>query len=56
MKRAGLRAIGIGALLTVGLIAMEVRAGENEQGCTLATLKGQYLFSGSGTLFPQRLG
>ena len=48
MKRAGLRAIGIGALLTVGLIAMEVRAGENEQGCTLATLKGQYLFSGIG--------
>jgi len=56
LKRAGLRAIGIGALLTVGLIAMEVRAGENEQGCTLATLKGQYLFSGSGTLFPPAFG
>jgi hypothetical protein len=31
-------------------------AGENEGKCTLATLNGQYLFAGSGTLFPPAFG
>ena len=56
MKRAGLRAIGIGALVTVGLTAIEASAGENERGCTLATLHGQYLFAGPATLFPPSFG
>ena len=50
MKRAGLWATGIAALALAGPIA--THAGENEGRCTLATLNGQYLFNGSGTLFP----
>jgi len=56
MKRAGLWAIGIGALVSAELLAMEAYAGENEGKCTLATLNGQYLFNGSGTLFPPAFG
>lgn len=59
MKRAGLWAIGIGALVGVGPFTMEQGyTGENEQPtkCTLATLKGQYLFSGPATLFPPAFG
>ena len=56
MKRAGLWTIGIGALVTVGLTAIEASAGENERGCTLATLHGQYLFAGPATLFPPSFG
>src|SRR6516162_9932000 len=57
MKRAGRWAIGIAALATVGpLAAAAVYAGENERGCTLATLNGQYLFNGTGTLFPPAFG
>jgi len=50
MKRAGLWATGIAALALAGPIATHAR--ENEGRCTLATLNGQYLFNGSGTLFP----
>jgi hypothetical protein len=57
MKRVGLWAIGIGALVSMGPPAMEqAYAGENEGRCTLATLNGQYLFNGSGTLFPPAFG
>lgn len=53
MKRAGLWAIGVGVLMGVALGAVErAYAGENAQGCTLSTLHGQYMFAGSGTLFP----
>jgi len=54
MKRL---AIGIGALVSLGLLAVAPGyAGENEGKCTLATLNGQYLFNGSGTLFPPAFG
>jgi hypothetical protein len=57
MKRAALWAIGIGALVSTGPLAMEQGyAGEHERGCTLATLDGQYLFSSSGPLFPPAFG
>jgi hypothetical protein len=57
MKRVGLWAIGIGALVSMGPPAMEqAYAEENEGRCTLATLNGQYLFNGSGTLFPPAFG
>ena len=56
MKRGGLWAIGFGTLVTTGLFVAEARAGENERACTLATLDGQYLFGGSGTLFPPAFG
>jgi hypothetical protein len=55
MKRAGLWAIGIGALAGASLITMEpAYAGENDRPtrCTLATLNGQYLFGGTGMLLP----
>ncbi|MBV8505092.1 MAG: hypothetical protein JOZ11_04700 [Alphaproteobacteria bacterium] len=57
MKRAGLWAIGIVALASRGPLAVEeAYAGENEGKCTLATLNGQYLFNGTGTLFPPAFG
>jgi hypothetical protein len=57
MKHAGLWAIGIGVLVSVGPLAVEQGyAGENEGKCTLATLNGQYLFNGTGTLFPPAFG
>ena len=53
MKRAGLWAIGVGVLVSMGPLAVpEAYAGENEGKCTLATLNGQYLFAGSGMLLP----
>jgi hypothetical protein len=59
MKRVGLWAIGMGALVTVGALAVERGyADENDQPakCTLATLKGQYLGHANGTLFPPAFG
>jgi hypothetical protein len=59
MKRAGLWAIGIGALVGAGLLPMgRAYAGEGDHPtrCTLATLNGQYLFNGTGTLFPPAFG
>ena len=53
MKRAGLWAIGIGVLVSMGPLAVpEGYAGESEGRCTLATLNGQYLFAGSRMLLP----
>jgi hypothetical protein len=55
MKRAGLWAIAVGAVAGAGLVAInQANAGEKDHPtkCTLATLNGQYLFTGSGTLFP----
>lgn len=40
MKRAGLWAIGIVALASVGPLGEEGYAGESQGGCTLATLRG----------------
>ena len=57
MKRAGLWAIGIGVLVSAGSLAVEQGyAGDHEGKCTLATLKGQYLFAGSAMLFPPAFG
>ena len=53
MKRIGLWAIGIAGLISLGALGIEQGyAGENDRGCNLATLNGQYLFNGTGTLFP----
>ena len=59
MQRVGLWTIGIGLFLTVGLLTVEPGyAGEKEHAptCTLATLKGRYLFADSGTLLPPAFG
>ena len=59
MKSVGLWAAGIGALASVGLLTVEQGfADENDRAtkCTPATLKGRYLFAGSGTLFPPAFG
>jgi len=49
MKRVGLWALGIGLVVTVGLLTVAPGyAEENDDTptCTLATLKGRYLFGG----------
>jgi hypothetical protein len=48
MKRARLWAIGIVALASVGPLVEQGYAGESEGGCTLATLRGLYMFAQSG--------
>ena len=55
MKRVGLWAIGIGLVVTVGLLTVEQGyAKEEDHGptCTLKTLEGRYLFGGITTLLP----
>lgn len=48
MKRAGLWAIGIVALTSVGPLGEQGYAGQSQGGCTLATLRGLYMFAQSG--------
>jgi hypothetical protein len=48
MKRAGLWAVGIVALASVGPLVKQGYAGESRGGCTLATLRGLYMFAQSG--------
>lgn len=49
MKRRGLWAVGIGALLGAGLMAVDqASAGQHDARCSLATLKGLYMFAQSG--------
>jgi hypothetical protein len=55
MRRIGLCAIGIGVLVSMGLLTVgQGYADENdrETKCTLATLKGRYLFAGTSTTVP----
>jgi hypothetical protein len=54
MKRAGLSAIAVGMVVSIGM--EQGYAGERVEKCTLATLNGQYLFAESGTLFPPGFG
>jgi hypothetical protein len=59
MKRVGLWAVGIGVLVSVGLLSVaQGYAGDNDGAtkCSLKTLKGRYLFTSSGTIFPPTLG
>ena len=55
MKRIGLWATGIGVLISVGLFTVEhgyTEEKEHAKTCTLATLKGRYLFTSNSTAFP----
>jgi hypothetical protein len=55
MKRIGLWAVGIAVLASVGLLTLaQGFADEREHAttCSLATLKGRYLFAASWTQFP----
>jgi hypothetical protein len=59
MKRVGLCTFGIGVLVSFGLLTLDQGlAGENDGStkCSLATLKGRYLFAGSGTALPPAFG
>jgi hypothetical protein len=59
MKRTGLWATGIGVFLSVGLLTVEqgyTEEKEHATTCTLATLKGRYLFVVNGTYFPPAAG
>ena len=54
MKRIGLLAVGIGVLATAGLVSVEQAfAGDGAPKCSVATLKGRYLFSAPGIIFPE---
>jgi hypothetical protein len=58
MKRIGLWAAGIGVLISVGLLTVgQGYAEEKEHAttCTLATLKGRYLYAVTGADFPPRV-
>jgi len=55
MKRVGLWAMKIGLMICVGIGAVELGyADEREHAttCSLATVKGRYLFATSGMIFP----
>jgi len=56
MKQVGLWAVGIGVLASVGLLTVEQGFADSGAKCTLATLKGRYLFAAHGTLFPPAFG
>ena len=59
MKSVGLWAMKIGLMICVGIGAVELGyADEREHAtkCTLATLKGRYLFVVNGTYFPPAAG
>jgi hypothetical protein len=53
LKRMGLWVIGTGVLIGVGLLTVERGYADDTDTtrCTLATLKGQYLFADQGTVF-----
>jgi hypothetical protein len=54
-KPIGLRAIGMGLLISVGLLTAGQGYSEEKEHatkCTLATLQGRYLFVVNGTFFP----
>jgi hypothetical protein len=60
MKRVGLWALGIGVLISVGLLTVAHGFADENDGatrCTVKTLKGRYLFGGgSAMLFPPAFG
>jgi hypothetical protein len=59
MKRVSVWAIGIGLVVTVGLLTVAQGGAEKKDDtptCTLATLKGRYLFGGIATLLPPAFG
>jgi hypothetical protein len=57
LKRAGLWAIGIGVLASVGLVSVEQAfAGDGAPKCSVATLKGRYLFAAPTILFAPAFG
>ena len=59
MKRVSLWRIGIGLVITVGLLTVEpgyAEKKEHEPTCTLATLQGRYLSTFSGFLVPPTPG
>ena len=60
MKRVRLWVVGIGVLASVALLAPKQGFANEKDGapkCTLATLKGRYLFGGgTATLFPPAFG
>ena len=59
MKRVGAWAVGIGLVVAVGLLTVGqgYAKDKHDKGtCSLATLKGRYLFASTGTLLPPAFG
>jgi hypothetical protein len=56
MTRIGLCAIGVGALVLARLVTAAPALAGDKPKCSLATLKGQYMVSAQGMLFPPAFG
>jgi len=59
MKRVGLWAVGVGLVVTVGLLTVGqgyAKDKDHVPTCSLATLKGRYLFASTGTILPPAFG
>ena len=57
MRRGSLWTTGIGTILSIGLLVGErAYAGDAVRGCGLETLRGQYIASTTGTVFPPAFG
>ena len=59
MKRVSLGMIGIGLVVTMGLLTVKHGYAEEKDHaptCTLKTLKGRYLFADKGTILPPAFG
>ena len=59
MKHLSVWAIGIGRIVTLGFLTVAqgaVQDKDHAQTCSLATLKGRYLFAASGTILPPAFG
>lgn len=59
MRRFGwLAAVGIGFVLVAGFSAADqgIAAGKKNTTCSVATLKGRYIFADAGTLLPPAFG
>ena len=60
MKRVGVWAVGIGLVVAMGLLTIGQGYAKDKDPpkgtCSLATLKGRYLFAASGTILPPAFG
>jgi len=59
MKRISVWAVGIGLVVAIGLLTVGqgYAKDKHDKGtCSLATLKGRYLFAASGTILPPAFG
>jgi hypothetical protein len=56
MKRLSIMATVVGVVIGFGLLTLDAGSAKPRARCSLATLKGRYLFAHSGTLVPPAFG